>query len=118
MRILVVEDDALLGERLKKDLGQAGFAVDMADNGVDGEFMGDEEPYDAVVLDLGLPKRPGLEVLNNWRKRGNRVPVIILTARDAWHEKVLTSSLSSLRCEVARGESFIPAGIRKYLSES
>lgn len=88
MRILVVEDDALLGERLKKDLGQAGFAVDMADNGVDGEFMGDEEPYDAVVLDLGLPKRPGLEVLNNWRKRGNRVPVIILTARDAWHEKV------------------------------
>jgi len=88
VRILVVEDDALLGERLKKDLGQAGFAVDMADNGVDGEFMGDEEPYDAVVLDLGLPKRPGLEVLNNWRKRGNRVPVIILTARDAWHEKV------------------------------
>jgi len=88
VRILVVEDDALLGERLKKDLGQAGFAVDLADNGVDGEFMGDEEPYDAVVLDLGLPKRPGLEVLQNWRKRGNRVPVIILTARDAWHEKV------------------------------
>lgn len=88
MRILVVEDDALLGERLKKDLGHAGFAVDLADNGVDGEFMGDEEPYDAVVLDLGLPKRPGLEVLQNWRKRGNRVPVIILTARDAWHEKV------------------------------
>jgi len=73
---------------LKKDLGHAGFAVDLADNGVDGEFMGDEEPYDAVVLDLGLPKRPGLEVLQNWRKRGNRVPVIILTARDAWHEKV------------------------------
>jgi len=88
MRILVVEDDALLGERLKKDLGQAGFAVDLADNGVDGEFMGNEEPYDAVVLDLGLPKRPGLEVLQNWRKRGNRMPVIILTARDAWHEKV------------------------------
>ena len=88
MRILVVEDDALLGERLKKDLGQAGFAVDLADNGVDAEHMGDEEPYDVVVLDLGLPKRTGLEVLRNWRQRGNRVPVIILTARDAWHEKV------------------------------
>jgi two-component system, OmpR family, response regulator len=88
MRILIVEDDALLGERLKKDLGHAGFAVDVADNGVDAEHMGDEEPYDAVVLDLGLPKRSGLEVLRNWRQRGNRVPVIILTARDAWHEKV------------------------------
>jgi two-component system OmpR family response regulator len=88
VRILVVEDDALLGERLKKDLGHAGFAVDLADNGVDAEHMGDEEPYDVVVLDLGLPKRSGLEVLHNWRQRGNRVPVIILTARDAWHEKV------------------------------
>lgn len=88
MRLLVVEDDVVLGERVKKDLGQAGFAVDLADNGIDGEFMGDEEPYDAVVLDLGLPKRPGLEVLRNWRQHGNHVPVIILTARDAWHEKV------------------------------
>ena len=88
MRILVVEDDVVLGERLKKDLGHAGFAVDLADNGIDAEHMGDEEPYDAVVLDLGLPKRSGLEVLANWRQRGNRVPVIILTARDAWHEKV------------------------------
>lgn len=88
MRILVVEDDALLGERLKKDLSHAGFAVDLADNGVDAEFMGAEEPYDAVVLDLGLPKRPGLEVLMNWRRQGNDVPVVILTARDAWHEKV------------------------------
>ena len=88
MRVLVVEDDALLGERLKKDLGHAGFAVDLADNGVDAEHMGDEEPYDVVVLDLGLPQRSGLEVLRNWRQRGNRVAVIILTARDAWHEKV------------------------------
>jgi two-component system OmpR family response regulator len=88
VRILVVEDDVVLGERLKKDLGHAGFAVDLADNGIDAEHMGDEEPYDAVVLDLGLPKRSGLEVLANWRQRGNRVPVIILTARDAWHEKV------------------------------
>lgn len=88
MRLLVVEDDAVLGERLKKDLGHAGFAVDLADNGIDAEFMGDQEPYDAVVLDLGLPKRPGLEVLQNWRRRGNGVAVIVLTARDAWHEKV------------------------------
>src|SRR3569832_1429084 len=62
MRLLVVEDDPLLRERLKKDLSQAGFAVDVADNGVDAEFMGQEEPYDAVVLDLGLPKRGGLDV--------------------------------------------------------
>jgi len=88
VRILVIEDDALLSERLKKELSQAGFAVDVVDNGVDAEHMGDAEPYDAAVLDLGLPRRPGLEVLQNWRRRGNRMPVIILTARDAWHEKV------------------------------
>jgi DNA-binding response OmpR family regulator len=88
VRILVIEDDAILSERLKKDLGHAGFAVDVADNGVDAEYMGDQEPYDVAVLDLGLPKRSGLEVLRNWRQRGNRVPVIVLTARDAWHEKV------------------------------
>src|SRR3569832_569193 len=88
MRLLVVEDDPLLRERLKKDLSQAGFAVDVADNGVDAEFMGQEEPYDAVVLDLGLPKRAGLEVLRNWRRLGKATPVVVLTARDAWHEKV------------------------------
>jgi len=88
MRLLVVEDDPLLRERLKKDLSQAGFAVDVADNGVDAEFMGQEEPYDAVVLDLGLPKRAGLEVLRNWRRVGKATPVVVLTARDAWHEKV------------------------------
>src|SRR3569833_3367844 len=88
MRLLVVEDDPLLRERLKKDLSQAGFAVDVADNGVDAEFMGQEEPYDAVVLDLGLPKRAGLEVLRNWRRLGKATPIVVLTARDAWHEKV------------------------------
>lgn len=88
MRILIVEDDAALSERLRRDLAQAGFAVDQADNGVDAEFLGENEPYDAVVLDLGLPRRPGLEVLGNWRGRGNKVPVLILTARDAWFEKV------------------------------
>ncbi len=88
MRILLVEDDELLGETLKADLEQAGFAVDWARDGVDGEFMGCEEPYDGVVLDLGLPKRPGLEVLRNWRADAIETPVLILTARDAWQEKV------------------------------
>jgi DNA-binding response OmpR family regulator len=88
VRLLLVEDDKLLTTALKKVLVQEGFAVDLADNGVDGEFMGGHEPYDIIVLDLGLPQRPGLEVLNNWRQNGNRTPVIILTARDAWHERV------------------------------
>ncbi|MGD8567916.1 MAG: response regulator transcription factor [Gammaproteobacteria bacterium] len=88
MRLLVVEDDPRLGPALKKELEHQGFAVDLADNGVDGEILGRNETYDAVVLDLGLPQRPGLEVLQNWRKENNNVPVIILTARDAWHERV------------------------------
>jgi two-component system OmpR family response regulator len=88
MRLLLVEDDVELVAHLKPALVQAGFAVDTADNGVDAEYLGDEEPYDVVVLDLGLPQRPGLDVLANWRSRDNRVPVLILTARDAWHERV------------------------------
>ncbi|MFQ5469510.1 MAG: response regulator transcription factor [Gammaproteobacteria bacterium] len=88
MRILVVEDDEKLAERIKQGLRGVGYAVDLTDNGVDGEYLGDEEPYDLVVLDLGLPQRPGLEVLENWRSRNNKVPVMILTARDAWHERV------------------------------
>lgn len=88
MRLLLVEDDTELVERLSPALSRAGFALDRADNGIDGEFLGDEIDYDLVVLDLGLPGRPGLEVLANWRARGNGVPVLILTARDAWHERV------------------------------
>lgn len=88
MRVLVVEDDAELRSRLKESLTRAGFAADTADNGIDAEHLGAEEPYDAVVLDLGLPARSGLEVLRHWRARGNTVPVIILTARNAWHERV------------------------------
>jgi DNA-binding response OmpR family regulator len=88
VRLLLVEDDSLLARSLRTDLEGRGFAVDLADNGVDGEIMGDLEPYDIVVLDLGLPQRPGLEVLANWRRKENRVPVIVLTARDAWHERV------------------------------
>ena len=88
MRLLLIEDDHTLSARLKTQLERAGFAVDAVDNGVDGEFMGREEPYDVVVLDLGLPDRPGLEVLKNWRAGGNARPVIILTARDSWQERV------------------------------
>ncbi len=88
MRVLVVEDDLPLSQQIKRDLHKEGFAVDLVDNGVDAEYMGAEEPYDAIILDLGLPQRPGLEVLSHWREQENKVPVIILTARDAWHEKV------------------------------
>lgn len=88
MRLLVVEDDDPLREALERTLTQAGYAVDTAADGVDAEHLGDTEPYDAIVLDLGLPRRPGLEVLQHWRARGNAIPVIILTARDTWQEKV------------------------------
>ena len=88
MRLLVIEDDAELVGYMRTDLAKAGFAVDIADNGIDGEFLGDSEPYDAVVLALGLPQKPGIDILKAWRKRGNRVPVIVLTARDAWYERV------------------------------
>ena len=88
MRLLLVEDDALLSDRLRVELEQAGFAVDVAANGADAEFMGESEPYHVIVLYLGLPGRPGLDVLRRWRAGGNPVPVLILTARDAWHEKV------------------------------
>ncbi len=88
MRLLLVEDDADLAASLKAGLERQGFAVDWQNNGIDGQFMGEQEPYDAIVLDLGLPRRPGLEVLRNWRAAGLATPVLILTARDAWHEKV------------------------------
>lgn len=88
MRLLLVEDDPGLSQSLKTDLAAAGYAVDLATDGESGEFLGSTENYDIVVLDLGLPKMPGLDVLRCWRQAGNTVPVIVLTARDAWHEKV------------------------------
>ncbi len=88
MRLLLVEDDPRLSKRLKASLKQAGFAVDVADNGQDAEHAGMEIDYDVVVLDLGLPRKSGLEVLKQWRDNGRRLPVIILTARDAWYERV------------------------------
>ena len=88
MRLLLAEDDPDLGPRLKRFLDRQGFAVDLYDNGVDAGFYGSETPYDVVVLDLGLPRRSGLEVLDDWRRGGIKTPVLILTARDTWQEKV------------------------------
>ncbi len=88
MPLLLVEDDPLLVRKLKTELSAGGYVVDTAGNGVEGEYLGEVEPYDLVILDLGLPQRPGLEVLKNWRKAGLKMPVLVLTARDQWHEKV------------------------------
>ena len=88
MRILLVEDEPQLRSQLRTDLQEAGYAVEEADNGRDAQFMGDTEDFDAVVLDLGLPQVDGLTVLKRWREAGRRMPVLILTARDTWHEKV------------------------------
>ncbi|OAI17162.1 DNA-binding response regulator [Methylomonas koyamae] len=88
MRLLLVEDDPAFSEPLAADLRDAGYIVDTAADGAQGEFLGATEPYDAAILDLGLPKLAGLEVLKCWRAAGNHMPVIVLTARDAWHEKV------------------------------
>lgn len=88
MRILVVEDDPDLSRQLAEALKDTGYAVDTADNGEDGHFMGDTEPYDAVILDLGLPVIDGISVLQKWRADGKTFPVLILTARDQWSEKV------------------------------
>ncbi|ODT38600.1 MAG: DNA-binding response regulator [Lautropia sp. SCN 70-15] len=88
MRLLIAEDDAELGNRLRDRLAREGYAVDLAADGIDAHHLGATEPYDAVILDLGLPGRPGLEVLRGWRAAGNTVPVLILTARDGWAQRV------------------------------
>ena len=88
MRLLLVEDDPALGPGIQTALQQAGYAVDLSVDGIDAEAQGDIEPYDLAILDLGLPGRPGLSVLANWRSRGNRLPVVILTARGSWQEKI------------------------------
>ena len=88
MRLLVVEDDRDLNRQLVKAFEQAGYAVDEAFDGEEGEFLGETEPYDAVVLDIGLPGKDGIAVLEAWRKAGRKMPVLVLTARDRWSEKV------------------------------
>lgn len=88
MRLLVVEDDKDLNRQIAAALTQAGYAVDRAFDGEEGWFLGDTAPYDAVVLDLGLPKKDGASVLSEWRRAGRAMPVLILTARDRWSDKV------------------------------
>lgn len=88
MRILVVEDDTNLNRQIKEALTEGGYAVDVAFDGEEGHFLGDTEPYDAVVLDIGLPQMDGLSVLEEWRRAGKDLPVLLLTARDRWSDKV------------------------------
>ncbi len=88
MRILLVEDDATLAEAIARALRAENFVVDVAGNGEDGGHLGATERFDAAVLDLGLPIRDGVSVLRDWRAQGRQLPVLILTARDGWSEKV------------------------------
>jgi two-component system OmpR family response regulator len=88
MRILLVEDDVRLAKQVATTLERAGYTVDQSGDGEDGWFMGDSQPYDAAILDLGLPMLDGLSVLRRWRGAGRSMPVLILTARASWREKV------------------------------
>lgn len=88
MRLLLAEDDIKLAEYLARNLKSSGYVVEWADNGVDAEFLALEEDFDCVILDLGLPQKSGLEVLRSWRTQKLDTPVLILTARDSWQERV------------------------------
>ena len=88
MRVLVVEDDTDLNRQLVTALKEAGYTVDSATDGEEGHFLGDTEPYDVVVLDIGLPQLVGISVLEQWRRAGRTMPGPILTARDRWSDKV------------------------------
>jgi two-component system OmpR family response regulator len=89
MRVLIVEDDPSLRRQLCDRLAAEGYAIDTAADGEEAAFQGETEPYDAIILDLGLPRQDGLSVLRGWRESGLNTPVMILTARDHWHDKVL-----------------------------
>jgi len=88
MRVLVAEDEGALADQLAAVLAGAGYAVDVVGDGGEAEFLGRTERYDAVVLDLGLPTLDGLTVLRRWRDAGHQMPVLVLTARGSWHDKV------------------------------
>jgi len=88
MRILIVEDDKNLNRQLKDALLDQGYVVDVAYDGEEGHFLGETEPYDAVILDIGLPIMDGISVLEAWRRDGHNMPVLLLTARDRWSDKV------------------------------
>lgn len=88
MRVLLIEDEAPLRERLAQRLRKEHYAVDTANNGTDGCYLGQEYPIDVAVVDLGLPDRSGIEVIREWRKNGRKFPILILTARGRWQDKV------------------------------
>lgn len=88
MRILIVEDDKDLNRQLSEAMIEAGYVVDSAYDGEEGHFLGDTEPYDAVILDIGLPQMDGISVVERWRRDGRTMPVLMLTARDRWSDKV------------------------------
>jgi two-component system, OmpR family, response regulator PhoP len=88
MRILLVEDDPRLVETLGRQLREAGFAVDISTDGVEGLYAGEEFPLDLAIIDLGLPELPGLEVIRKLRSRGRDFPILVLTARSEWQDKV------------------------------
>ncbi|KJH80098.1 response regulator transcription factor [Stutzerimonas stutzeri] len=88
MRLLLVEDNVPLADELIASLGRQGYATDWLADGRDADYQGGSEPYDLIVLDLGLPGKPGLEVLRAWRARGVSTPVLVLTARDSWAERI------------------------------
>ncbi|WP_018986597.1 response regulator transcription factor [Methylophilus methylotrophus] len=95
MRLLLVEDDGVLGAQTQQALKAAGYACDWLQEGVEAGIQGELEPYDLVILDLGLPGRPGLEVLAEWRSKALCMPVIVLTARSSWQEKVEAFNLGA-----------------------
>jgi len=88
MRVLVIEDEMLLREQLSQKLAKEGYAVDVSDNGTEGLYLGRETEYDIAVVDIGLPDITGLEVIKQWRNQERKFPIIILTARGRWQEKV------------------------------
>ncbi len=88
MRLLIVEDEPVLARQLNEALENFGYAIDMAADGEEGHFLGSTEEYDAVILDLGLPKLDGVTVLERWRMEGRTMPVLVLTARESWSDKV------------------------------
>lgn len=88
MKLLLAEDDVELAEYLVRNLKSSGYVIEWVDNGIDAEFLALEEDFDCVILDLGLPQKPGLEVLRCWRTQKLETPVLILTARDSWQERV------------------------------
>lgn len=127
MRILIIEDEPRLAAQLKHALLSENYTVDSANDGIDGLYLGSNEPFDAIILDLGLPKLDGLSVLKKWRSQGMNTPVLILTARDSWHEKVagidagaddyltkpfhLEELLARLRALIRRTEGFASSEI-------